>query len=336
MYEMQKHTRKIHIALLVGAVLLSSCILTGETSTALPTTSAAARDTLSPSPNMSVKGITPSPLIETTISPTLTSPMTQTPTLQPTATLVPALSGAEAEGLAIDLLRDNGGCRLPCFWGFIPQQTSQDTLDSFFHAFYNIGGRRIFIPRNNSTIKISTTWYYSDDPHAVVRWIKVFMSSQREINLPDGTVDQEIFDNPFFTHYIHYYTLPSLLSNYGVPSKAYIGIDPGAEMGFENILHLFLAYSESGWGVQFRMRFKQEHGFYKGCPAQAFTSLFLWSPENVSAATENQAWIDEFGIYFKSIEEATSLSLQEFYQRFKDSSHTPCLETPVDIWFTSK
>jgi hypothetical protein len=312
---------------------MSNCSLTDEDLTLSLVSTQAATDGISPPSTVGVQESKPSALNEKTISPT--SVPTQTPTLQPTTTVLPALSETEAEGLAIDLLRDNGGCRLPCFWGFIPRQTSQETLESFFHAFYNLGGRGINIPRNNSKFEIFTTWNYTEDSHTVVQWIKVFMSSQREVKLPDGKYDQEIFDNPFFTHYIHYYTLPSLLSNYGAPSKAYIGIDPGAEMGFENILHLYLAYSESGWAVQFRMRFKQEHDFYKGCPAKAFTALYLLSPE-VVVASEKQSLVDEYGIFFKTIEEATPFSMDEFYQRFKDSSHIPCLETPIDIWFTQK
>jgi len=37
-------------------------------------------------------------------------------------------------------------------------------------------------------------------------------------------------------------------------------------------------------------------------------------------------------VYFKSVEEATSMSLDEFYQTFKNPSYTDCLETPQKLW----
>ena len=331
---MQKLIIVMRFALLVGVVILSSCSLAGEDFTVFPASSPAATATLSPSSTVKAGDGTPSRSIEAKASPPSSS-YTKTSAVLATATWVPALSETEAEVVAIDLLRDNGGCRLPCFWGFIPRQTSQETLDSFFHAFFNIGGPTINIPRDDSIIKISVAWSYDDDPHAVVKWLQVFMTAEREVKLADGKYDQSIFDNPYFSGYIQYYSLPNLLSNYGSPSKAYLGVDLGAEMGFDNLLHLYLDYSESGWTVHFRMPLKQDDHSFIGCPTQAFTSLSLWSPGDVAAAIENQAGVDEFGIY-KPFEEATNLSLEDFYQRFKDSNNTQCLDTPVDIWLAQK
>jgi hypothetical protein len=321
--------------LLIGGAILSNCSPAGENATALPTASTAITAVFSrPTTFIATEG-TSSPSTEVTASLPPSSSTIQIPSAPSTSTWVPALSEFEAEGVVIDLLRTNGGCRLPCFWGFVPRQVNLETLDSFFHAFYNIGGQNINIPSDNSAIKISVTWNYSDNPHEVARWLHVVMTSEREVKLTDGKYNQDVFDNPYFPQYIQYYTLPNLLSTYGMPSKAYIGIDLGVEMGFDNIFHLYLDYSEFGWGVQFRMPVKQINNFFVGCPAQAFSSFFLWSPEDTAAATENQAWVSEYGI-FKPFEEATDLSLEDFYQRFQDFDNTKCLETPVDVWLVPK
>jgi hypothetical protein len=286
-----------------------------------------------PSPTRKAEnGISPRST-DTTASPTSSPFLTPATAIDPTATWVPALSVAEAEDLAIDLLRDNGGCRLPCFWGFVPGQTNQETLDSFFYDFYNAGGPNIQIPRGDSTIKISVHWNFDDDPQSATQSLWVTMTAEREIKLDDGKYDQNVFDNPYFPQYISYYSLPNLLSNYGAPSKAYLGIDLGREMGFDNLFHLYLDYFESGWGVHFIMPLRQEGDFYIGCPAQAFTVLSLWSPEDIATAAENQAGLDEFGIY-KPFEEVTNISLEEFYERHRDPNNTQCLETPVDKWIT--
>ncbi len=314
----------LQIGLLLGVVILGSCSLAGENPTVFPATSSSIPVTLYPTSTLKTEVGTPTDSIEATASPPLSPSFTPTPAVPLTATWVPALSKTEAEDLAIELLRNNGGCRLPCFWGFIPGQTNQETLFSFFHGFYDVGGRSIKIPRGNSTIKIFVNWNSDNDPQLPAQTLWVTMNSEREVKLDDGKYDQNIFDNPYFRQYSQYYTLPNLLSIYGAPSKAYFGIDLNREMGFDNLVYLYLDYFESGWGVQFIMPLRQEGDFYIGCPAQAFTFLSLWSPGNVAAAAENQADVDKFGI-FKPLEEATNLSVEEFYQQFKGSDNLPCV-----------
>ena len=332
---MKKFLKVTCIMMLIGGAILSGCNLSGENSTVFPTASEVITATFSrPTTNIATKD-TPSPSTEVTATLTPSFSTFQAPGFPSTATWVPALSEIEAEEMAIDLLHDNGGCRLPCFWGLVPRQVNQETLDSYFHAFYNIGGPNINIPSDNSTIKISLTWNYSDNPHEVARWLQAVMTSEREVKLVEGKYNQDVFDNPYFPQYIQYYTLSNLLSTYGMPSKAYIGIDLGAEMGFDNIFHLYLDYSEFGWGVQFRMPVKQINNFFVGCPAQAFSSFFLWSPEDTAAAKENQAWVSEYGI-FKPFEEATDSSLEDFYKRFQNFDNNECLEVPVDVWLVPK
>lgn len=328
---MQKLIKVMRIAILLEMVILSGCSQTGENSKVFPITPAAVTATLHPSLTTSIEDGTPSHLTVSTVSPPTSPSITQTLVVLSTATWMPALSETEAEDMAIDLLRDNGGCRLPCFWGFTPRQVSQETLFSFFHAFYNVGGRSINIPRGNSTIKVSVNWNSDNDSLSVVRSIWVTMTAEREVKQADGHYDQYIFDNPYFQKYIKYYTLPNLLSNYGSPSIAYIGIDPAAQMGGEDLYHLYLDYSKSGWSVHFWMPLKRDGDYYIGCPTQAFISLETWLPGDSAAESENLARIKDYGI-FRSFEDMTSLTLEEFYQQFKDPLNTKCLRTPMNKW----
>jgi len=62
-----------------------------------------------------------------------------------------------------------------------------------------------------------------------------------------------------------------------------------------------------------------------GCPSEAFTKLRLWSP-NSPARDYN---LDPAILF--TLEEATGMTIEEFYQQYKDPTNIKCLETPANI-----
>jgi hypothetical protein len=81
----------------------------------------------------------------------------------------------------------------------------------------------------------------------------------------------------------------------------------------------------------------------QGCPQNAHVELELF-PSGVSDSfSELLAKTQWAGIwpvptdkpYVKSIEQATSMSLQEFYQTFSQPTDK-CIETPINLWPVNK
>ena len=73
--------------------------------------------------------------------------------------------------------------------------------------------------------------------------------------------------------------------------------------------------------------------------AEAKLTLWSWNPDNdisiaevVEIKTVDEGFTSRRAYHFKSLEEATSMTLDEFYQVFKDPDTTQCLETPADLW----
>lgn len=56
------------------------------------------------------------------------------PSATTTPTLVPTLSASGAEALVVGLLETNGGCTLPCWWGFTPEGSWRD-MRTFLASF---------------------------------------------------------------------------------------------------------------------------------------------------------------------------------------------------------
>lgn len=254
-----------------------------------------------------------------------------TPVIVPAETDVVPLTKSDAEKKVITLLADNAGCRLPCFWGFIPHQTSEQTLIAFFYQLYNLGGRDIEIEQNNSNLSIFVTWSSKGEPGDSAQNLYINIQDYRYINLGEGRMKQAVYDNPTFKQLTRYYSLSNLLSLYGPPKQAYIGIELGKEMGFEDIFHLYLDYPESGWSVQFKMPLQKENRAFIGCPTQAFTSLSVHASEDKTKASEDLENFRKY-IFTHPLPEVTSLTLETFHQQFKDTANTLCIQTPVEKW----
>jgi hypothetical protein len=137
-----------------------------------------------------------------------------------------------------------------------------------------------------------------------------------------------IFSNSLFTEYTRYYSLPYLLDDYGSPPKVLIQVEH--DMGLHDF-YLYLDYADQGWSAMFRMPLEGNDANFVGCPDQSLITLWLWAPEDIESATRYGYFLPEINI-FTTLEEATSLTLDEFYQQFKDPENTQCLETPKDIW----
>lgn len=88
--------------------------------------------------HMPTSTVTPvHPTSTSPLTPTPTQTKTLTPTLTPTPTWtpLPTIPPDERLDAMLDLLYTNAGCRLPCWWGIIPGETSWTSARRFLQAF---------------------------------------------------------------------------------------------------------------------------------------------------------------------------------------------------------
>lgn len=269
--------------------------------------------------------ITQTPIVSHTRISGSTATLTLTPTASsPTIAAEPTLSPAKAETKLLELLRDNGGCRLPCFLGLTPGQTSRLEVVSFLHVFDSIAsGTEMIFPRDDLSVSLSVTPDSFDAQSETVRWIEVDTMAYRK-----GKIKLENdYTSPYYLEIFQYYMLPSLLATYGPPDHVYVFLDTGiADMGLGIDLYLLhLDYPKQGWVAHLEMPLYNRGDLFVGCPSEAFTTLHLWSPDDPA-----RDFPLDLAVLF-TIEEATGMSIDEFYQKFKDPSNISCLETPANI-----
>ena len=149
-----------------------------------------------------------------------------------------------------------------------------------------------------------------------------------------------IYDSPTFGKRVEYYSLSDVLSEQGIPDSVMIYI-PRVE-GYPlvvgtGIMEAVLLYPEQGIWIKYTMSMYNNGNIIKGCPANAHIEMQLYpsgNPESFFSLLEKTDWGRTKGGY-KPLEEATSMSVEQFYETFRNPTDK-CIETPTNLWPTSE
>jgi hypothetical protein len=276
-----------------------------------------------------------------------TPAVTMTPIELPTPTPLPTLPAEEAQKAILDLLEDNGGCRLPCWWGLTPGETSvqeAQTLVERFGAvsiitifFDNVGGTHLRLTENDFLLDISANINYDLEIPKTIKGLKITTQVNRE--LEEGGFEV-VWENPLNAEFLQAYMLPQILTAYGPPSQVFVYGNVAYGHASWPLFELVLDYADRGFVIWYTVLMEREGDTYLGCMANVYTDLHLWDPdldytwaEGVTRTTGGEdSEIDWLNKHFLPLEEATSLTLDEFYEIFQNPENTSCLETPVEIW----
>jgi hypothetical protein len=147
---------------------------------------------------------------------------------------------------------------------------------------------------------------------------------------------QPIIDFPNYYKRVEYYSLSHVLSEQGMPSSVVIKASgaPGGPMIAAGI-DIALLYPDQGIWVNYTMPMYNLDGVKKGCPANAHIEMELFPPGNPDFFFTQLDQTD-WGVIkngYIPLEEATSMSVEQFYHKFLNSNDN-CIETPAYIWPT--
>jgi hypothetical protein len=248
------------------------------------------------------------PIIPTTLPLSLSSPAESTP--------LPILSPDEAREMVKELLENNAGCKLPCWWGITPGKTTwleaRNFLESFAVYVGETGGVRVPLPSPYSNATYMEHGYFIRN--GIVEYIRVF-----NFNLAPN------------------YYLPKFLETYGVPEEIYIRTFAQEEMGIQNFT-VDLFYQNLGVLIEYSTGepLREIDDKLQNCMIKEMDSPFihLWSPETQNLSfQEAKRFIDTTNLPEpKPLLDATRMDVQTFYETFKNPDTVACLETPKDLW----
>jgi hypothetical protein len=306
------------LLLLMGCVTVGDDIPADEVETPMPVESAV---TPSETPKASV---TPRATYTPDVADPVTTPtatlLRATLTPMPTATLT---IEEKTENLA-ELMRTNGGCELPCWWGIVQGETQfemawQDLLEKGFqlgddnHARIRVGD-----------VVISTGFEIEE---GVVRSIDVKSSK-----LP-ATSGSSAFEYSW-----QRYTLAEVLNRYRLPPQVLVYSPFRADPGGGPSYHLLVFYDDLGFEIEYTGSAEQLNGnYYRACPDLADIwdiGLFLYQPGRVDNVMERVLPSDSIDyiagpetVYdLISWEHATGTELVSFYETFSAPGDDACFE----------
>lgn len=293
-----------------------------------------------------------------TSTPMKSSTATRTPiALTPRSTPRTTLSAVEGKEKILDLIQNYEGCSLPCLWSLTPGETSLQTLRDFTAQFrdiqatdeieievneYNDGGSISLVYKKNSIAIINSLGYNINDKTGI-ELIALYSYSMEDLG-PNPTNQlptyAPIWGDPAFNQEMSEYLLPSILTNYGEPSQVLLATwrdEPDGEHVDWYPFSLVLLYLDKRIFVEYELPREKAGNSFRGCPSQTHITLAVWPPESElkpgyigekAGSLMTEGTID----YFRTVEEATSMTLDEFYQKFKDPQNTACIETPQELW----
>ncbi len=293
-------------------------------------------------------GTLPSPT-PTPLASTSTLAYTTTPNPTDTPTSIPTLTTKQAGSQLLELLGRNGGCHLPCLWGITPGKsvyqeaftvlTPLGSISKLTDLFPSPGAINPRYDEGDMSLVTNLDFAYSND--GIVNSIYFQAREFERGNPDDASALKIIFDSPIFGERLRPYMLPNILTEHGIPKTVLILTDGGPELG-KNIpgFYILLFYPDQGILVKYTTSRQVVDGKVLGCLANAQVELDLYPAgdadlfsEHISQSRWSSLWpelpADSPG--WKTIEEATSMTLEQFYEAFKEPSDR-CIEAPVDLW----
>jgi hypothetical protein len=276
-----------------------------------------------PAPSVSTASHTKVFLPSITEIPSLV-PIIETSTLTltkiPTQTLIPSVVGDDSKSKVAYLLKTNGNCSLPCWWGITPGRTTWRETEHYLASL------ALEIPQAVYSEQDDLTYYPTrfPDPNSITPSDYIF--AEIAVN---GSGKIEYISTSAENH------LSAMLIKMGIPSQIWINIvtiDPGA--------YTIVLFYDSGMMLALReRRYTGNAQFITICPDDlegANPNLWVWD----SVKYPTFASIGIFGViptltrddWFRPLGEVSDMQPQTFYDLYVNPLATQCIETPWSEW----
>lgn len=321
----------IQLVALLGLLLLAACAASSPTITT--------EVVLAPTTTSTSVPLTNTPWPANTLQPTATStPRSQGPTSThfPTATPPPVLLTpttpqptltSEQERVYVEsMLETNGGCELPCWWGIVLGDGTIETLKKIGATYSQP------FPQRDDTVLYGAGGFdvvtSSGKPDYSIR-IEIFDFDGKIVSIGVTGAIRSIDSRVGFVRAWKHYSIDQVLSRYGTPSAMRIQLSPRSEPGAPLGYALTLAYERLGILISYRGEATDgsKADFIQACPSLVNVDRIDLKLQLPTTSTRFPLLrpTDPIG-YDRSLEEATGMSLEDFYNKFKNPVNQDCLE----------
>jgi hypothetical protein len=295
------------------ATITVSLMTPSATATVAPSVTATATITATPVPLP-----TPAPTF-----PAPTATATSTPTPWPTLPPLPTIPPQERGQVYRELMNSNGGCELPCWWGFEMGKTSLEEVRQFYAAF------DAFMIEQVGDSGRSALYVTFVDPK-----IEDGIQVRHLFRVQDSIVieaEVQVRSQPK-------YQIASILQQLGPPSEVWMWAIPEP---YEGVLptRFRLYFPEQGILVLYGtggVRIGDEVNVCFDRRGGAILRLWdpvIWDPDGTKGFIERANDSSELTLEGDHpIEEVSNWDTEQFYTVLTDPEGLDCLRTPADLW----
>lgn len=302
-------SKKYAFFLIITIVTLGGCLSTppSMTQTALSFISASA--TLQNSS---------SPIFTATRLPNLTPPPTRDlpPLLTPRVTPFPTITLSEATENLMYMLRTNGDCKFPCFWGIHPDQTRYEEL---YSVIDNLGGYRFESLQENGDVRIGSNFRFEQNTQI---FVELQANLQNDIVKDLKVTMGNLLDTGLTPEDWSVYSIDEILRTYGVPDR----------------VELYFSGPSNFLSFQIRIKYENIRTFITYSAATNEINKYLIPPNLIFCPEE--IGIDFVGLHIGEhpfdtgadgvpLSKATELDEQAFYKLFTENP-SACLTIDID------
>lgn len=271
------------------------------------------------------------------------------PTASPTT--IPILPVEDARKRLLELLATNGDCHLPCLWGITPGESTYQEAQIIFAPLssisdltsFSLNGGAIFPVYTEGDTLLDIDTGFNIDPlsnNQIVNRVGFRARELKKIITTDNGLGFDlIFDSSLFGERLNFYMLHSVLENYGRPESVLLGtvasIPPREPAGG---FHILLIYPDQGILIDYTTQMHKTGSYVSGCPANAHVEMDLYPPGDADSffALLEKTGGDDWAVkknWYQPLEETTSMSVEEFYETFREPTDK-CIETLASLWPT--
>jgi hypothetical protein len=247
-------------------------------------------------------------------TPTKTVHFTPTETYTP----LPTIDRFGIQGL----IDTNGGCELPCWWGIEPGKTTLEQVTVFLSPITkkleSYGPSKITV-KGIQYESVGSSFDYALPGRQdlgsmyIVSW--------------NGVVTFLGVDSSTMSYR---WKISQILQKMGKPTEIYLLVKRGWS---EIPVILVLYYPDQRVYFRINIDAYEENGIVRICLPQNGFTFATWSHDfDIDDQFKNLILGPESERKLQRLEEATSLTKDDFYEIFSDPSSLNCIESPLDVW----
>lgn len=267
----------------------------------------------------------PAPTIPLEHSATVQPTVALTPTQIPLPTSLPIMSAEAAGNLYEALYENNGGCQLPCWWGF---EIGKASLEEIEQLYASMGAN---ISYSSSGTSLTTQFINNPNIENGNRPRHRFYASN---NILEQMKIQLFKHEP--------YQLSTFLQTWGPPSEVWLWTwpyeYPDEWVGYPAYLQLY--FPDKGMLIRYETYTDIVNENVQICFDQIQNAKIIlwdpqiWDPDGIKTFAERSGTTDEFAISdaTRPIQEVTDWDVQTFYEIAKQDEPSSCLQTPSELW----